>query len=288
MSGFGAWPAVPFVPGSLYGIRAFEVDSTGHLHAPVKTYNFQPGENIATCPLRRDNELMWGGARHHVAAMACSCGFYAHYDGSSTHSSGTNITAMVEGYGRVTYGDYGFRAEKLRIVAIYNPHLNDDQVIQADEARVGTRYVMKLATRYRLGALAMLLLYVGILTGILIWDNIPFWAIGIGWVLMAATGFVCFKWLRDASMVAQRTRLASLQNHLSALNNGPLMKIDSFGSQFWGEDVPPRLYRLAAAKYVVPQYGSLKKMTEDFPIQGLKGMPREHKKNLKNPFNKYK
>lgn len=56
---------------------------------------------------------------HRVGQMGCTCGYYAYMDGKSNpHDSPDNVLAIIEGYGLVTVGNRGFRAEKARLVAM--------------------------------------------------------------------------------------------------------------------------------------------------------------------------
>ena len=51
----------------------------------------------------------------------CKCGFYAYYTGSLDFASNSTVSGIVQGYGKVAWGDRGFRAEKVKILAIYIP-----------------------------------------------------------------------------------------------------------------------------------------------------------------------
>lgn len=65
--------------------------------------------------------------KHDLVSLACTCGFYAYFDGSNEYAedAGTlGITGIVEGYGKAVVGDRGFRAEKARIVALVAPDFN--------------------------------------------------------------------------------------------------------------------------------------------------------------------
>lgn len=107
----------PLVAGTINGLRAFEVDRLGRLHAPQHSkYIFKPGENAANC--------LYESVDHKIANGRCSCGFYAYHDGSNTYHSRSNgtIAGMIEGYGTVTVGTKGFRAEKCKIIAILDRH----------------------------------------------------------------------------------------------------------------------------------------------------------------------
>lgn len=76
--------------------------------------------------------------KHPIGSASCECGFYAYFDGGNdylTQSSsawlalyigGTDDTAprvgaIVNGYGLVTVGSRGFRAEKAEVIALISP-----------------------------------------------------------------------------------------------------------------------------------------------------------------------
>jgi hypothetical protein len=130
----------PFAAGSMVGIRSFAVDGLGRLVGPSMPEVFTPGENVASCRARSLSEMMqgltfitFGGSQvppklapvkdgHRAGKLGCSCGFYAYYDaGHNPHHGPENIEAIVEGYGLVTTGTRGFRAEKARLVGLIAP-----------------------------------------------------------------------------------------------------------------------------------------------------------------------
>lgn len=138
----------PFVAGTVVGYRAFDVDSLGRLTGPQYGGVFKPGENVAVChtPVTfstqmsrmqaRIDAMILGGTTtsaafaptpvneepdHTVGSLAHSCGYYAYFDGDNTYSMSSRVEAVVEGYGTVTVGSRGFKAEKARLVALVLP-----------------------------------------------------------------------------------------------------------------------------------------------------------------------
>jgi hypothetical protein len=95
-------------------MRMTMIDGIYHLLSPQQHFAWTPGENVATCP-------KWD--RHDVAAMNCTCGFYAYFNGKNTYFryNPFDVAAVIEGYGNVTVGTEGFRAEKARIKAMFTP-----------------------------------------------------------------------------------------------------------------------------------------------------------------------
>jgi hypothetical protein len=61
---------------------------------------------------------------HQVASLKCECGFWAYFDNDDNphHQGGPmSIYGIVEGFGVITVGSRGFRAEKARIKALVIP-----------------------------------------------------------------------------------------------------------------------------------------------------------------------
>ena len=76
--------------------------------------------------------------KHPIASASCECGYYAYFDGGNDYLSqssnawaalytgGTEdraprVGAIVNGYGLVTVGSRGFRAEKAEVIALISP-----------------------------------------------------------------------------------------------------------------------------------------------------------------------
>lgn len=67
----------------------------------------------------KDPEPEDDGTGHRVGSKDCTCGFYAYLDeGQNPNDHDGNVLAIVEGYGVVTYGSRGFRAEKIKVLAL--------------------------------------------------------------------------------------------------------------------------------------------------------------------------
>lgn len=154
----------PFVAGSLIGLRSFAVDSLGRLTGVTHREVFKPGENVGVCqkpdaPYGFDPTgamLRPGRARamyhyafditatapgvaqiparkvekpeHKVGKLDCTCGFHAYFDGTNTYDGEGRLTGIVEGYGTVTVGTRGYRAEKARLVALVIPEPVTEEV----------------------------------------------------------------------------------------------------------------------------------------------------------------
>lgn len=152
----------PLVAGSVVGIRAFRADDRGVLMPVTSghTHEFTEGINEAECQatvfdkvntdlqrmLRRvrlsmnrrprrlcdaedevaeePTEEDESEPKHVLSGLDCSCGFYAYTTGENGYMiPGTRrVAGIVEGTGTLTIGQRGFRASKVRIVAlILNP-----------------------------------------------------------------------------------------------------------------------------------------------------------------------
>lgn len=127
---------VPFHVGVVRGLRSFDVRSDGVLTGRVqRTHPWQAGENVAVHvgSLRPVMTTYSAGPRpfldyafvekdHQIAALGCVCGFYAYFGATDAYRLvGRTVTGIIEGYGHVTAGSLGFRAERARIVALVNP-----------------------------------------------------------------------------------------------------------------------------------------------------------------------
>jgi len=141
MSDFSGQQTIPFAMGSLTGIRCWRVSGDGTLQAVNHTYRYTNAENKAHCAMglpSRHIEVEMGrgmGVRtidHHPGVYWCSCGFYGYYSGeaytTNQYAGYETITGLVQAYGRCSYGKNGFRAEKLKILAIVNPFLTEREV----------------------------------------------------------------------------------------------------------------------------------------------------------------
>lgn len=120
---------IPTYVGSLTGIRAMEVDSVGMIRSPQQYFIWRPGPNLAEC-YRADPDIFYVSSRqtrylnqHKIAALNCTCGFYSYFHQKHAKTylpDRDGVYAIVKAYGRVTYGEAGFRAEKMEILALIN------------------------------------------------------------------------------------------------------------------------------------------------------------------------
>lgn len=146
----------PLVAGSIVGVRSFRLEWRGRLAGVSVPDVWLPGENVAEC--RKDHgSLGYGGVLHQMnitmnrmlygyrtvtapltagpepadkpvaekppthraGDLKCACGFYAYFDnGANPHHHKGNVVGIIEGYGVVTVGSRGFRAEKATIKAL--------------------------------------------------------------------------------------------------------------------------------------------------------------------------
>lgn len=104
----------PFILGSLIAHRTFNIDTLGRLRSPqYENTIITPGENIASC----DRSSYYKKDPDHVATIDCTCGWYCYWDRKSRYTDG-KVFAIIEGYGRATVGTKGFRAQKMKVLAI--------------------------------------------------------------------------------------------------------------------------------------------------------------------------
>lgn len=115
----------PFAVGTVVGLRAFRLRN-GQLGAATRDAIWQPGENVARCiqdPILDDVTL----PEHPVGSLECRCGFYAFFSTRNDYmGNGCDcavcqkdwVAGIIAGYGIVTIGSKGFRANKARIVAL--------------------------------------------------------------------------------------------------------------------------------------------------------------------------
>jgi hypothetical protein len=152
-------PVFEPVAKPFYGFRAFQIDDEGAAPDPSvmttggvvtgrmvgglrgifkTTYRWGPGENHAVC-LRPDTNLPSVAMRFpHTATIPahdsiladCDCGFWAYTSGEHLLSvTGPAALGVIEAWGRMIIGPYGFRAEKARIVGLVFPKWPlDDEV----------------------------------------------------------------------------------------------------------------------------------------------------------------
>lgn len=141
----------PLYAGTLRGYRHFSVTASAAIRSVSQRYHYTDGENVAECMhlQRTRNRLLEAEeyeefgpsafssdlaritekvrallARQEAehAMKTCTCGFYASYDPETNFYTDTPANAVlfgvVEAYGGIVPATKGFRAEKVRIVAI--------------------------------------------------------------------------------------------------------------------------------------------------------------------------
>lgn len=110
--------------GEIYGHRAFNLKRNGMLYSPIMSdYKWFDGVNTSQCSF---NCHQLNSKRQ----PNCSCGYYAYYDPDDQHVEG-NTMAIIRGYGMVDRGEFGFKAEKAVIEAVYLPtkYAKEDDVV---------------------------------------------------------------------------------------------------------------------------------------------------------------
>lgn len=153
---FSDRPDVPFAAGSVRGLRAWTISSgryrgeeTGPSIVGLYGHQWGPGENVATCARMKYTGAHFGPRGWFGHPMVpppppqnepnpcdgvdpeCTCGFYAYWGAENLHRMWiTSIVGVIDGYGRVTIGSYGFRCQKARVLALApHPALRDIQVL---------------------------------------------------------------------------------------------------------------------------------------------------------------
>ena len=121
--------------GSIFGFRWWRVQPGGHLRSPWHGgHRWQTEENTARCLVRRRVIGSWHEARdgHAAPERTCRCGFYALWelpderhgdmlwDISAETSGGRHglLLGVVEAWGKILLASGGFRAERVRPVAV--------------------------------------------------------------------------------------------------------------------------------------------------------------------------
>jgi len=270
---------VPFAVGTVYGLRSFALDrTTARLLGPTHgQYVFNSGENVARC----GSNAGYTQPRHRVGSKGCSCGFYAYYNGRNTYYNHATIAAIIEGYGVVTYGSEGFRAEKCRIVAAVNPHLRESAKISANDADL-EKWITNLAkplqpvqTFERLGArcarfvLPIFATYVVSLIACSLftyfWTDSDIWSI-VSFVIWFVSGICLGAAMRWRNTYAQRRMRKRIQFEM----------IDQMlGYTTGGGLFPESVYALVAQHYPsIKWYPSTNTMLEDYPLKDLGGLPQ--------------
>lgn len=247
VSDFGRYDAIPFAQGSLVGIRAFD-ESEGKLESVTASYTWSEGENVASC-----SNYGAYASDHKTASKRCSCGFYAYFDHDHVaHASPFAIMTVIEAYGRVTFGSLGFRAEKAKILAVYNPFAPktpSKRPLNPARFLAGRSYKWKFGVVVLWAALSLVNIFL---------DNSEStwgmalaytqWAFWFLWMGIVVTDLV--------NAVAQRKRLNKATDKFNAPGNRGL----------WSSLVSVDKYKRIARVYPgIPMYGSLEEMLKAFP-----------------------
>lgn len=138
--GFSRQEQPPLAAGVVRGVRVWSVDRpampTVNSSPPgtlVGQYGHRwvPGENTAECRKAAIPPSVMGAKWGFDMKLKlpepcdgvmpdCTCGFYAYWDvGDDEVSTGPHgIVGVIEGYGKTTIGEHGFRCEKARIIAL--------------------------------------------------------------------------------------------------------------------------------------------------------------------------
>ena len=123
---------VPLVLGSVTTCRWMTVTSRGLIASPFQFgHVFSPSrkEHTAECLYSitygpfYDQYKVRSRRQEHVATASCVCGYYSFYEPPTAldlvpPGDNGNVGAVVECYGRITYGELGMRASHLKIKAI--------------------------------------------------------------------------------------------------------------------------------------------------------------------------
>lgn len=140
--------STPLALGTMVGIRSFGVDDDGMLTGSLsdtRGLTYQPGTNEAVCVRLGQLDRMFRRAwefqgeephdwqtctqegcwscshrrEHRLAGTGCGCGFWAYNDPRHIgRNAPEGLIGVFEGFGHVTYGPYGFRSSKGRVLAL--------------------------------------------------------------------------------------------------------------------------------------------------------------------------
>lgn len=109
--------------GHASGLRWFSADHDGILSGTRGKW--QPGENVAECLSQRDLLAPYD-AMHEIPAKGCGCGFWAYWAlGEKRVYKGPYVVGIINGYGRTTEGEAGFRCSHAEIEALWLEQEND-------------------------------------------------------------------------------------------------------------------------------------------------------------------
>lgn len=119
--------------GSVIGTRSFNWDDDDKTLTGVAfTVPWESGENTAICGLDEDS--------CNGNDPACSCGFYAYWDGSDDYSGYGKVSGVIEAYGKTVVGTRGFRAKKAKIVALLLPEPPKEIDLEAERKKFLSKF----------------------------------------------------------------------------------------------------------------------------------------------------
>lgn len=112
VNAFSALPNAEPVVGSVFALRAFDVNPIGVLRGLHYAQCVPDGINVAVCGTPRSD--------HNAPQEGCTCGFYAYDREDQVYSNRYvgEVTAIVELSGKIIVCERGVRAAHMRIVAI--------------------------------------------------------------------------------------------------------------------------------------------------------------------------
>jgi hypothetical protein len=153
-----------FTPGENVGeCRKGEDDATGGWLLPHRAFwgfsdpwSFTVGPTwsapsiVDDAPGVKDVTLAHAKPKHRVGQKDCTCGYYAYFDGQNDYhdKSDARLAGLIEGYGNVTIGERGFRAQKAKLVALIIPAKPDPKLAaKFDRVRHNYRDVAMFARK---------------------------------------------------------------------------------------------------------------------------------------------
>jgi hypothetical protein len=128
----------PVVAGAVYGYRWWSLPAPdwrrdpgdaerhwphGLLHG-VNQGEWQPGVNTASCTPGSYRPGLVPDRGHPAPVPGCGCGFWAYWQPRQHELGGPGtvpVFGVIKAWGRVRPAQYGFRAEKARILAVHLP-----------------------------------------------------------------------------------------------------------------------------------------------------------------------
>lgn len=143
--GLDGYSSKPLVAGTLVGYKWLTVDSAGELFGPTFPQPVEVGENLASCQSASSIQAWYHGQAHEVFSpkkpfpqwlrlrrprfsahpapwAGCGCGYWVMTQDPTMISYGTKssnaLLCAVEGYGRCVLGPLGFRAQKMKVLAV--------------------------------------------------------------------------------------------------------------------------------------------------------------------------